>query len=386
MVTITQLREIADHVRSLPNKNAKAAYLDTQPREILNFLAGNIRKDGIAKAIAGEIPKGLITESTMEDIVDTFKRASQHTGRLDKIGEMSWLRLLPVDKDFVMTALYGSLKLGITVPIPDPIFGDTFAPQLCGANIEFDPRKYLIERKYDGIRCLGMNIDGKIKLYTRNGKPITAEAIEVEMADAIPPGFVVDGELVAKSGDFQDLKRHSDDIEYRVFDMPFINGDSVTGLWLRGRRGILEETLHETDRISISPVLSLANMDDINKWIDREGAEGVVAKDPESFYTYSGRKDWIKVKPWIDVTCRVTGFTRGDGKRDRDDMIGAIEVVPAGSQVKTLVGTGFSDEDLIQMRQLLREQKSVTVDVKYQNLTNDGCLRFPVFLRIREVI
>ena len=388
MTTIAQLRKIADHVRSLPNKNAKAEYLDRQPREILNFLAGNIRKDGIGNSIAAEIPKyvGRKTEDTMERVVMTFESASGYAGKLDKARIMKSIILSPEDRNFVLTTIYGSLKLGITVPIPNPTFGDAFRPQLCGTDKEFDVSKFIIEEKFDGHRCIGMNVDGKIKLYSRGGKPLIAEAITAELADAIPPGFVVDGELVAASGEFQDLKRHEDEIVYRVFDVPFFEHNSITGIKLFGRRTILEEVLHETERIKISPILSLKSMRDIDQWIERKGAEGVVCKDPTSFYTYSGRKDWIKVKPWLDVTCRVTGFTRGEGKRDRDDMIGAIEVIPAGSQIKTLVGTGFSDNDLIQMRQLLREQKNVMVDVKYQNLTNDGCLRFPVFLRIREVI
>ena len=388
MTTIAQLREIADHARSLPSKHSKKVYLDMQSREVLNFLSKNIRMDGIGKNIASEIPKvqDRRTEDTMERIVKDFDNASGYPGKLDKARVINAITLSPEDRAFVLECLYGSLKLGITIPIPNPTFGDTFRPQLCGTGIEFDPMRYIIEEKFDGHRCIGMNVGGKVKLYTRGGKPLVAEAITNELADAIPAGFVVDGELVAESGDFQDLKRHGDEIEYKVFDVPFFDHNSITGVKLFGRRTILEEVLHETERISVSPILSFSNMNDINKWIERKGAEGVVAKDPDSFYTYSGRKDWIKVKPWLDMTCRVTGFTQGTGKRDRDDMIGAIEVIPIGSQVKTLVGTGFSDNDLIQMRQLLREQKNVTVDVKYQNLTNDGCLRFPVFLRIREAI
>lgn len=386
MTTIQNLREIVAHIRSLPNKNAKATFLNTQPRAVRNFLGKNIRMDSIGKAIASEIPISIITEDTMERVVMDFNSASGYSGRNDRIGIMQQLILSKEDREFVLECLYGNLKLGISIQIPNPVFGEPIRPQLCGTGIEFNAKEYIIEEKFDGHRCVGINDDGKVKIYTRGGKPLIAEAITAELADAIPPGFVLDGELVAASGEFADLKRHSDEIEYRVFDIPFFAHNSITGVKLRGRRTILEEILHETDRIRLSPILSLANMDDINKWINREGAEGIVAKDPDSFYTYSGRKDWIKVKPWLDVTCQVTGFTQGTGKRSGDNLLGAIEVIPIGSQVKTLVGTGFSDSDLIQMRQLLRENKNITVDIKYQNWTKDGCLRFPVFLRIREAI
>ncbi len=322
----------------------------------------------------------------MERIVIGFKSASGYSGKLDKARIMKSLILSPEDRNFVLTALYGSLKLGISVPVPAPGFGETIRPQLCGTDVEFNAREYLIEEKFDGIRCVAMNVDGKARLYTRNGKPIDAAAVSKELTDSIPEGFVIDGELVALDGDFQSMKRHSDEIVYRVFDVPFFEHRSITGLKLFGRRTILEETLHSTDHIQISPILPLSTMEDINKWIDRNGAEGVVAKDPGSMYTYGGRKDWIKVKKWNDITCKVVGFTPGTGKRDRDDMIGAISVIPEGSNIITHVGSGFSDFDLVQMRQLLRENKNITVDIKYQNWTTDRCLRFPVFLRIREAI
>jgi len=384
MTTISQLREIADHVRSLPNKNAKAAFLDNQPREVLNFLSGNVQKDGVGKAIAEEIPKGIVSESTMESVTDVFKYASGLSGRNDKIGSMQWLILSPTDRSFVLTALYGSLKLGITVPVPDPVFGDTFRPQLCGTGIEIDPMRYIIEEKFDGHRCIGINDDGKVKLYTRSGKPLVAEAITDELADAIPPGFVVDGELVAESGEFADLKRHSDEVEYKVFDMPFFEHNSITDLTLFGRRTILEECLHETERIQISPILHLTSMRDIDQWIERNNAEGIIAKEPDSFYSYGGRKDWIKVKPWLDISGWVVGWTPGEGKRA--GILGAVEFHPDGFENTTLVGSGFTDEGLLKMKELLKSEKRVRITVKYQNLTTDRKLRFPTFLRVDEVI
>jgi DNA ligase-1 len=340
--------------------------------------------DSIGKAIASEIPKAIITEDTMERVVMTFESASGFSGRLDKIGEMQRLILSPEDRNFVLTALYGSLKLGITVPIPNPVFGDTFHPQLCGTDKEIDPTKYVIEEKFDGIRCIGMNVDGNPKLYTRNGKPIVSEAIAKEITDATPAGYVLDGELVALDGDFQSMKRHSDEIVYQVFDMPFFDHNSITGVNLNGRRDILQEVLQEQEHIKISPLLNLKTMRDIDQWIERNGAEGVVAKDPNSFYSYGGRKDWIKIKPFLDISGWVQGYTPGTGKRE--GILGAVEFLPDGFDNTTLVGSGFNDENLLLMKSWLKSGKKVRITVKYQNLTNDNRLRFPTFLRFDEVI
>lgn len=384
MTTITQLREIVEHVRSLPNKNMKSVYLNQQSRETLNFLGKNIRMDSIGKTIASEMLKFPVSESSMEHITAVFRVASGLSGRLDKIKEMKDIVLSPADREFVLECLYGSIKLGITVPIPNPIFGEPISPQLCGTGIEFNAKEYIIEEKFDGHRCIGMNIDGKIKLYTRGGKPLVAEAITTELADAIPPGFVLDGELVAASGEFADLKRHTDEIEYRVFDMPFHMNNDITDIPFHARRTILEECLHETNRIRISPILHLKNMYDINRWIERNSAEGIIAKDPTSPYLYGGRKSWIKVKPVLDISGWIVGWSPGEGKRS--DGIGAVEFRPDGFTATTFVGTGFNDNDLELMKSWINLDKQIRITVKYQNVTKDNRLRFPVFMRVDEVI
>lgn len=384
MTTINQLREIADRTRDMPNKRMKAEYLNRQSREVLNFLGKNIRMDNIGKAIASEIPKSTVTESDMESVVGTFKHASGLSARNSKISTMNWLILSPEDRNFVLECLYGSLKLGVTIPIPNPVFGEPIRPQLCGTGVDFNPTEYMIEEKYDGIRCVGMNVDGKVRLYTRNGKPISSEVISKELKDAIPPGYVLDGELVAASGDFQDLKRHGDELVYRVFDIPFFANSDITKLSLHSRRSVLEENFHVTDHIRISPILPLSTMRDINKWIERNDAEGVVAKDGSSPYLYGGRKDWIKVKPFLDISGWVQGYTAGTGKRE--GILGAVEFLPDGFENTTLVGSGFSDEDLLLMKSRLKAGKKVRITVKYQNITNDNRLRFPTFLRADEVI
>lgn len=386
MTTIKELREIVERTKSMPNKAMKGEYLGNQTREALNFLSKNIRMDGIGRNIASEIPKAddRKTEDTLERIVEAFDIASGYSGKLDKARIMRGVTLSPQDRAFVLTALYGSLKLGITVPTPNPLFGDTFKPQLCGTGVDFDPTEYIIEEKFDGIRCIGMNVDGKIRLHTRNGKPLDVEAISSELGDAIPKGYVVDGEICAPDGNFQSLSRHSDEIQYKVFDVVFFDHAPITGIKLQGRRSILEEILHETERISTSPLLRFGSIRKIDQWIERNGVEGVVAKDPDSYYTYGGRKDWIKVKKWEDISGWVQGYTAGTGKRE--GILGAVEFLPDGFENTTLVGSGFNDEDLLRMKSYLKDAKKVRITVKYQNLTNDNRLRFPTFLRVDEVI
>lgn len=385
MTTIKELREIIDYTRSLSNKAEKLDYLNKQDRDVLNFLSKNIKKDGVALAIASEIPISKLSKSAsdMEYIIGIFKSAANTSKRNDKIRLMKGIWLVTEDRELVLTILYGSLKLGVTIPIQPPEFGDVIKPQLCGTGIEFNPYQMIVETKFDGIRCLATNNKGEITLQSRNGKVLNVPVITRSLTNSIPPGTTVDGEIVSSDGKFESLDRKSNNLIYQIFDILFCDEKPIVDYPLIVRREILYEDIKENGHIKISQELSLSSMNEINNWINKTGAEGIVAKDPESTYKYGDRKAWIKVKPFLDCTCNVISYTEGIGKRK--GIMGAINVIPEGSEVLTKVGSGFTDEKLIEMKQRIDGGKKITVDVKYQNLTNDGCLRFPIFLRIREI-
>jgi hypothetical protein len=384
MTTIKELKGIVEYTRSLNSRDEKLSYLNCQARDILNFLSGNIKKDGIAKTIASEISISDKSINNMENIIEIFSTASTISSKKIKIKMMKEIRLNKEDREFILTVLYGSLKLGVTIPTPEPNFGDIIKPQLCGTGIEFDPKKYIIEEKFDGIRCIATNNNGKIILQSRNGKNLNVPIIKNSLANAIQSGITIDGEIVAADGQFESLDRNSNNLVYRIFDIIFTEEIKIQ-MPLYHRLIILDHEIYENDHVQISPELKLNSMDEINKWINKTGAEGIIAKNPNSFYIYRDRKEWIKYKLFKECTAKVIGFTHGTGKRNRNDMIGAILVVPENSNVVSKVGSGFTDSDLIKMRKHLDNKDDILVNVKYQNLTNDGCLRFGIFLNIKSI-
>jgi ATP-dependent DNA ligase len=190
MTTISELRNIIEYTRSLNSRDEKLSYLYTQDRDV-HFLAGNIRKDGIAKAIASEI--SIVNESkiSMEQIINTFNVATNLSKRKDKINLMKSILLTEEDRDFVLEILFGSSKLGLKIPVPDPIFGETIKVQLCGTGIEFDPSEMIIETKWDGIRCIASNNNGIITLQSRNGKVLNIPVIVKALKNILPPGTTI---------------------------------------------------------------------------------------------------------------------------------------------------------------------------------------------------
>src|SRR6202140_2332278 len=79
-------------------------------------------------------------------------------------------------------------------------FPDELRPmQAASAEAPFSSPDYLFEVKWDGLRCIVFrDRDGVVRLLDRGLHELTADLPEVvAAAKRIPPGSVIDGELVA---------------------------------------------------------------------------------------------------------------------------------------------------------------------------------------------
>lgn len=377
MTEISEIRNIIYRVRDMSDRATKLGYLKKQPREVLQLLSGSINMNSIGPSIMDEIRTGPNSLANVSQVIEAFDVASKVSGN-DKRAILRQVILIPEDKECIYKCLFENLLLGISVPTPDPIFPEPFYAELCGS-MPFDPEEHIIEEKYDGIRCIAIKANREVILYSRNKRIINAEVIAEELKGSIPDGTAIDGELVAPNGEFQSLNRHETAI-LRVFDIPFVNYQKNTAR-LKKRRQMLEDILLETEHVKLSRILDLKTMKEIQEWVDTNKVEGVVAKRPDSKYAYGSRAMWQKFKPFTDIKAKVVGITQGTGKRAH--TIGAIEVIPEGLSKITKVGTGFSDQDLLDVEDMFLSGVDIEVDVKYQQITDEGCLRHPVFLKVR---
>src|SRR5439155_9797584 len=83
-------------------------------------------------------------------------------------------------------------------------FPDEVRPmQAASAEAPFSSPEYLFEVKWDGLRCvLFRAADGQLRLTDRGLNDVTADLPEVAAAaKRVPPGSVIDGELVATDVD-----------------------------------------------------------------------------------------------------------------------------------------------------------------------------------------
>jgi bifunctional non-homologous end joining protein LigD len=138
----------------------------------------------------------------------------------------------------------------------------------------------------------------------------------------------------------------------------------------------------------------------------KSGFEGVIGKRKQSKYEPGKRSaSWIKVKSTSSAEFVVGGYTKGKGARA---TLGALLVgYWQGKKLRyaSHVGSGFDGRTLKQVQALLEPlrrksspfdekpelnapttwvEPQVAVEVKFQGWTDDGSLRAPVFLRLRD--
>jgi ATP-dependent DNA ligase len=71
------------------------------------------------------------------------------------------------------------------------------APMLARLEDDLPTGAYSYEPKWDGFRCLAEHAPEGVALHSRHGRPLARNFPEVAAAvEALPPGTVVDGELV----------------------------------------------------------------------------------------------------------------------------------------------------------------------------------------------
>lgn len=286
----------------------------------------------------------------------------------------------------------------------DPMLAENFERDLSTAT----RGKWFAEVKYDGSRLLSYWKEGEVDLITRRGKNRTDNLPEiVEELQSLEEGIVLDGELtfVDSEGVSQFLPLHTGrervrekglEVRYFVFDILERHGEDLTEVELDKRKKILEQVLPEdTEHIKVAPYTDSGYEELYQKTLEK-GQEGIMLKKTDSWYFPGSRSSvWRKVKSFKERDAVVVGYTEGEGSRS--STFGAL-VLSDGEKYIGKVGSGFSQEDLenitsmferIEQRQFRIEDEfypvePFVVEVKYQEASDDGKLRSPVFLRIRQ--
>lgn len=279
----------------------------------------------------------------------------------------------------------------------------------------FNHTDWAWEPKLDGYRVLAFVDGDTVKLRTRRGLDLAADFPKVcaELRKQAVETMILDAEIVAFDAEgrpsFGAMQNRSAQTERAVlycFDLLHFAGVNLRPAPYADRRRYLTQCLLP------SPLVQLVDsIDDgvaLQAAADASGLEGVVGKRKSSRYEPGKRTaSWLKVKSITSADFVIGGYTQGKGARS---PLGALLVGywDGGKLVyASHVGSGFNDDSLSDVRKQLEPlhrktnpfstkpelnapvtwvDPELVAEVKFQNWTDDGHLRAPVFLLLRDDI
>jgi DNA ligase-1 len=235
---------------------------------------------------------------------------------------------------------------------------------------------WLMSEKLDGVRAYW---DGK-QFLSRQGNLYHAPDWFVAGLPDVP----LDGELWIARKSFQrtvGIVRRQDktdlwrEVRFLIFDAPKHDG------------GFEQRLLFCEDVIKQNrPPHAIAHPHEICKGLDHLrgelarvealGGEGLMLRQPGSLYVVGRSTTLLKVKSFFDAEARVLEHQAGAGRHK--GRLGALFVELADG-TRFAVGTGFSDAE----RNDPPPVGSV-ITFRYQELTNGGVPRFPVYISVRR--
>lgn len=309
-----------------------------------------------------------------------------------------------------------------------------------------------VEPKFDGLRIFihfrrgKGNSDDFVRIFTRNmnaidintfpellevGKYINADEVildtEAVGLDPKKQMFVDFQKTISRRRKYEIEKNSSEiPLQFQVFDILLSDGKNLINEEYTTRREEVLKVVKNGELLRVDENIITKDPEVVRKLHEKYlkmGLEGVVVKRANSKYV-SGRTgwNWVKMKEEEGqrgrlsdtLDCIVMGYFKGKGKRAQFGLGKILVGIKDGDAVRTLtkVGTGLTEEMLVEIRKRLDSLKSKEKPKEYEaqkdlipdvwaipklvvEVTADSIskstkhslglsLRFPRFLKIRE--
>ena len=341
----------------------------------------------ILKILLGTLRLGIAENTVMDALATAYTGTKENRESLEKAYNVS-SDLGIVAKVIAKEGLQGVKAFQITVFKPvRPMLADRVKSEK--ESIEKMGNKFAAEYKLDGERAQLHMKNGEVKLFSRSLENITSYYPDI--VEKIPQSLkstelIVEAEVVAineESGEFlpfQELmhRRRKYKIEKAVseypitvnfFDIMYADGKSWLDVEYEKRREILEKIVIENDFAKLVPMTIIQNENEIEEFLENSinaGCEGLMLKVLNAPYKAGSRgSNWLKLKreyrnelgDSLDLV--VIGAFFGRGRRT--GRYGTLLLAAYDNGTDTFpsickVGTGFTDEDLDQLYQLLQDK------------------------------
>lgn len=290
------------------------------------------------------------------------------------------------------------IRCGISTTSINKVFKNLipeFGVQLASAITEEKlDHRWTISRKLNGFRAFFIFKNFKCEtVLSRNGKELhnCGHIVhELEFRKVIKEG-VLDGELMATGwNDTASIARSSvtkkDGKAMKLYPLDYIPLDeweARKGIWKRQDREqillALPDNLEFVVKVNEYPVRDTEYAWELARKFLDEGYEGAVAKNLDAVYEFGRSTSWLKLKFTETVDLPIIEVIKGTGKNA--DRLGAF--ICDFNGVKVSVGGGYTDDERVHYWLRRTEMIGVVIEVKYQEITKDKSLLFPVFQKLR---
>ncbi|MDG4876328.1 DNA ligase D [Mesorhizobium sp. WSM4935] len=274
--------------------------------------------------------------------------------------------------------------------------------------------RWIHEMKHDGYRILVAVGGGEARAYTRSGldwsgrfPSILSAARKLKVRSALIDGeaVVIDTEGRSSFQALQNALRGAPaSIDFYAFDLLQLDGEDLTGVPLVERKEKLAEILPaKSPSLRYSDHIQGRGEELLNRFCDA-GLEGVISKLADSGYVGARDGSWLKIKCIKRQEFVLVGWTSSDKDRAFRSLILGVH---DGGKLRYAgkVGTGFDTAEMARLMKIMAplEQKAATVEapraevrgahwlrpklvaeIAYTEMTNEGTLRHPSYLGLRE--
>jgi len=341
----------------------------------------------ILKILLGTLRLGIAENTVMDALATAFTGAKENRELLERAYNVS-CDLGKVAEITAKKGLDGIKSFQVTIFNPiRPMLAERVKSEK--ESIEKMGDKFAAEYKLDGERAQLHVKNDEVKLFSRSLEDITSYYPDI--IEKIPKNLkandaILEAEVVAINGDsgeflpFQELmhrrrkyKVEKAVLEYPItvnfFDLLYLNGKSCLDLAYLKRREALQQILEEDEFAKLVPMSIVQNENEVEDFLENSinsGCEGLMLKMLDAAYKAGSRGSyWLKLKREYrnelgdSLDLIVIGAFFGRGRRT--GTYGTLLLAAYDDQNDTFpsickVGTGFKDEDLDQIYQLLQDK------------------------------
>jgi len=286
---------------------------------------------------------------------------------------------------------------------------DKFPVMLASPNKMIDRINFpcLAQIKMDGMRALIVVKDNETIVYSRNGKVMEGLGKHFEPMVAHNE-MVYDGELTVLDENDLPLDRKAGNGILHKAVVGTISPEEIervritlwdiisTHDWEYGfdatpyhARLAELRALHKNKLFSIVDTFDIDDMSeaqDVFKRLLDKGEEGIILKNLDHPWENKRSTQIVKMKEVIETDMKIIGFAEGAGKASK--MLGALQCSSKDGSIKVDVGTGFTDDQRINIWGRQEELLNTVVTVKNNGVITRKdkdvkSLFLPVFVELR---